>query len=284
MGFSSTRTYVDAIDNGKTQVSSFRKVLTATTVNRIWCDLSMGGGNPVPNFYASSPLVSAVLDTRDGIYHGQNVTPATKHLTRLMLLTNSAALAPSTQILCDYLMFYPFVDMDETAEQVLTNTITLPRYADGVGVRAMLVSQGAFIGGASFFVNYTNQNGVAGRISQTCVSNTSTFTSSLISCGNLGVANGFGPFIPLQTGDTGMRSIESITFNSPNGGIAALVLVKALATTTLREVAAPMEEDFLSSLPSLPRVVDGANLNFLVLPSGNIAGAVFTGLADFTWS
>jgi hypothetical protein len=43
--------------------------------------------------------------------------------------------------------------------QLFDNTITLPRYTDGVGVRAFVVATNPFVGGASFSVNYTDANG-----------------------------------------------------------------------------------------------------------------------------
>ncbi len=255
-----------------------RKTTPASTTG--WVDLSMGAGNPPANFYASEPLVAATLLSRKGIYHGEAVSPSTKHLSKLTLLS-SAALVPLTLVLCDYLLYYPFVDMDSTDTQEFDNTVTLPRYTDGSGVKAFLVAQGAYIGGAQFSINYTNSDGVAGRVSPTITSNTLGLTANLISTGPNPGTSGWN--IPLQAGDSGIRSVQSITFASSNGGIAALVLCKALATTTIRENTAAVERDFFVDFPSMPRIQDGAYLNFLALPALNINNATFIGLADFVW-
>ena len=43
--------------------------------------------------------------------------------------------SPDHVHLLDYLMFYPLIDLDDDVEQVMDNTVTLPRYDDGAGVR-----------------------------------------------------------------------------------------------------------------------------------------------------
>ncbi len=279
MGFNSIRSLVDSeIDSGRFHKTMIRKTTPASTTG--WVDLSSGAGNPPANFYASEPLVAATLLSRKGIYHGEAVAPMTKHLSKLTLLS-SAALVPLTLVLCDYLLYYPFVDMDSTDTQEFDNTVTLPRYSDGSGVQAFLVAQGSYTGGAQFSINYTNSEGVAGRVSPTITSNTLGLTANLISTGPNPNTSGWN--IPLQSGDTGIRSVQSITFASSNGGISALVLCKPLATMTLRENTAAVERDFFIDFPSMPRIQDGAYLNFLALPALNINNATFIGLADFVW-
>lgn len=282
MGFASIKTRVDAeIADGQFQYSSFRKVPSQATVAGIWCDLSMSPGNPVPNFYASEPLISATLDGNKGIFHGREVSPKTKHLAKILAVTPTAAAVPSTLVMLDYLLTYPFIDMDSVDIQDLENTVALPRYADGTGVRAMLVAQGNYVGGAQFSITYTNQAGVSGQVSPLVTSNAGTFTGSLITSGV--TAGTMGWAIPLAQGDTGIRSVQSITFTAPNGGIAALVLVKPIATTMLREITAPVERDYFVDFASAPRIYDGAYLNFIALPNASIASAVITGLCDFVW-
>jgi hypothetical protein len=285
MGFTGYRNLVDKqLDEGQYLTSSFRKVSTQATQAGTWADLSMSPGNPPTNFYASEPMVSAVLDGNRGIYHGQAVSPATKHLAKSLHLCDNATVAPSVFILCDYLLYYPFIDMDEVGEQVLMNTVSLPRYESGEGVKVMLVAQGNYVGNQSFFITYTNQDGVSGRTSATVVSNVATFIGSLVNGSDtFGISGRTGPFIPLQGNDRGVRSIQSITFNGPNGGIGALVLVKPIAQTMLRELTAPVERDFFIDIPSMPRILDGAYLNYLILPSNTIAARAITGTLDLVW-
>lgn len=282
-GFYNVANLVDRELGGAFQVSSFRKVPSIATTAGTWADLSMATGNPKPNYYVGAELESTVLSGNNGIYHGQNASPGTKIMKEFMIQTPSAAAVPITIKLLDYVMFYPLIDMDVTDPQDFVNSITLPRYTDGKGLQAMLVATNPYVGGATYTISYTNQDGVAGRTSVASVSNTSTNISTLISGGSA-VVNSVGPFIPLQAGDYGIRSVQSITFNASNGGLAALVLVKPLANIYLREITAPNERNYLFDIPALPVIQDGAYLNMIALPNASLAASVLTGIATFVWS
>ena len=63
------------------------------------------------------------------------------------------------------------------------------------------------------YVTYTNSDGVAGRVTATMTCNTQTVNGTIANqCANNGRHG--GPFIPLQKGDSGVRSIEAFTFLS----------------------------------------------------------------------
>lgn len=283
-GFKNVATLVDTELNGGYQISSFRKVPAIASTSGTWVDLSMATGNPKPNYYVGAELAATALTGTNGIYHGQNVgTSGIKVLKELMIQSPTSTAAPAAYRLLDYVLFYPLIDMDVTDPQEFDNTVTLPRYTTGKGLQAMLVATNPYVGGASYTISYTNQDGVAGRTSVTASSNTATTIGTLVS-GSSSAVDSAGPFIPLQSGDTGIQSVQSITFTASNGGLAALVLVKPLATTYLRETTAPNERNFLFDMPQLPVIQDGAYLNFIVLPSGSLASAVITGLTTFVWS
>jgi len=191
-------------------------------------------------------------------------------------------------MLCDYLMYYPLIDMDSTDEQLLTNfhavdsplIPTLPRYTDGVGVQAFLVATNPYVGGAYFQIKYTNTNDETGRISKLTLTNTSTFIGTIVNSNTEGASN-YSVFIQLQAGDKGIKSIQSITFYSTNGGLAALVLVRPITSFMTREPTAWCEFDFIKDKPSIPWIYDGAYLNFLTMPSGTIAAIPFIGETTF---
>lgn len=278
--------------NGKNTYSTFRRVSSLASVAGYWIDLSMATGNPTPNYYLGNEKEATVPLNwyKKGIWHGGSVSPAVKYLHKMCLLGTNAVVAPAPFILCDYLMYYPIIDMDDTAEQILVNytpdltpTIsTLPRYVDGLGVQAFIVATNPYIGGASFQIIYTNQDGVMGRTSQISITNTSTYIGTLVNSNTAGV-NRYGAFIPLQQGDNGIRSVQSITFHAPNGGLACLVLVKPIATMMTREVTAWAEFDFIKDKPSLPVIEDGAYLNLLAMPAGSAAAIPVIGELTTIW-
>ena len=293
--FSSVRQMVDAAyTNGKDQYSSFRKVPSIGSVQGNWVDLSMAPGNPRPNYYTGDERAATVKTyinvlgkyTSHGMFHGPNVSPDVKHLHKLGIASLNAGVVPATVMLCDYLLYYPLIDMDNDSPQLLINTLddplvpSLPRYTDGIGVKAFLVASNPYAGGPAFTITYTSENGM-GRVSQPMTTNTSTFIGTIVTSG---VAAGLrGPFIDLQPGDKGIKSVQSITFVGPAGGLAVLVLVKPLATVHIREIGTWCEFDFLLHKMGLPRIYDGAYLNFLCMPNGTVAAQPIIGETTFIW-
>lgn len=285
-GFAGLRDYVQAFDDGQVKYSTWRKAPSQATTAGVWFDLSMSPGNPVPNYYASSPAIAATLNGGEGIFHGGAVSPKTKRVKSTTVITPSAAAAPMRLILCDYLLYYPFLDMGTNDDQPLTNSVTLPRYTDGDGVKVLAVMTNPQVtGSATFNFDYTNQDGVS-RTSKTSTCNTATAIGSLINTAKATAnASNLSPFVSLNNGDTGVRSIE--TFRMVSGsdvGLICLVLVKPLASTYTREITAPNETDYLMDGVSLPIVQDGAYLNFIAYPNGSLAGTALHGDATFVWS
>lgn len=285
-GFTSFRQLGESLTTeGKYHFASFRKVISNATASGTWADLSYSPGNPVPNFYATEPLVSAVLDGDKGIYCGENVSPDKKYLHRLSAYSPSVAFNNSTLMLCDYLLYYPFVDCDSTDVQDLANSVPLPRETSGLGVQAMLVAQGAYTGNVQVSIAYTNSDSVPGRVSPLFTTNTAAFAGTLLSGGT--AVGGSGPFLPMQSGDKGIRSVERITFSAANGGIASLVLVKPIAEISLADITAtlpsPAERENAVDVLGFNQIEDGAYLNFICLPSASLSAAQVQGLATFVW-
>lgn len=281
---SNVKDIVDAYDNGQSHYSFWRKVPTQTTANGIWFDLSMSPGNPVPNYYAASPTVAIALarSTDGGLNHGPNVSPKTKYLHRFLSMTQTATAVPLQLRLCDYLMYYPFVDMSVVDVQPMTTNITLPRYPTGAGVQIMAVEVASQVGGSTFYVTYTNQDGVAGRVSQTVTCNTQVVNGTIVTSApnTLGCA---GLFIPLQGNDTGVQLIESVTFVTGDVGLLSLVLVKPLASATIYDITAPVEIDYLINFGTAPIIVDDAYLNLIASPVGTLSFAPIQGEIQTYW-
>lgn len=267
---------VDSVNEGRINTVSFRKVPSQASTAGTWCDLSMASGNPSPNFYSGNELTATVFDSTKGIYKGNS-----EYLFEIMAQTSSQNGAPSTLMLCDYLLYYPQVDMDNVDVQSTDNTTTLPRYTSGEGVRMFVVAQYPFIGGVDFRITYTNSDGVSGRSTGLVRCNNVANIASFIHSGSF--ANSFGAFLPLQSGDKGVRSVEDIQFLSPNGGLGAIVLVKPIYTTIIRELASPSESNCFKNSALLPKIEQGAYLNFLCLPNASISGVPITGIIKTIW-
>lgn len=285
-GFRNYRALGDAYLAGKTFTSNFRKIVGNVNGAQQWIDLSMTTGNPPPNYYAAEPLVAKALDGNKGLFHGGDKSPSSMHLTRVAAATPTATML-GTYWICDYLLYYPFIDLSATGEvQTLDNTVTLPRYTDGQGVRAILVAQSATIGSGTMVVEYQDQDG------DIDTSNTITFDTAsnpgclLTSMSGAGLKGFFLPLLPAlpDEADIGVRNIQSVQMTGVEGGLAAIVLVKPLAHFGIFEINATSEIDFVTQRLGPPQIQDGAYLGMLANPIGNANGGTLAGYLDFIWS
>lgn len=287
-GFKNIRSLVDAQEEGRYCVSTFRKNASSTTTGTVWYDLAYAPGNPSPTYYASTPLVGAPMSHTEngGLYVGKAASPYQKFLKRLSLMVlGSSAIAPITFKLLEYLYYYPFVDDSSTDPQVLDNSAPVPRLAAGEGAQVIAINQASRTGGQTFTFSYTNQAGVSGRTSQAVTQNSAASVGNLLNSQNTNNANTCGPFIALQHGDTGVRSIESVSMVSGTDiGLFALVLVKPIADICLTSVTAPVEIDYFHMTSTIPKVSDDAYLGLICLPRVNIAGVNILGEISIVWN
>lgn len=279
---------INACNGGRTRTYSWRKTPSQATTAGLWFDLSMSPGNPPPKYWFDAPALIAktISQSQDGgLFHGSNTSPQTQRLRTITTRASAVTALPLTFYVCDYLLYYPVVDDSVLEPQVMDNTVTLPRYTDGKGVMAVAISVAGRTGGQSFYFTYTNSDGVAGRTSATVVQNSAStlgtvVTSAQATAGGLGSGN---PFIGLQSGDSGIRSIDSVVMLGGDVGLFTLVLVKPLAQTAIKEITAPYEKDFLIQDGILPDVYDDAYLGMLCLPQGSLAATVLMGDLQVIW-
>jgi hypothetical protein len=206
-----------------------------------------------------------------------------KYLRTVRVSCSSATPLPCSLILCDYLLYYPSVEDGELEPQVMDNTNTLPRYTDGLGVEMMAVTISSRTGGQSFYVTYTNSDGTAGRVSQTVIQNTAAAPGS-ITTASTATSSGGNPFIGLQEGDKGVRSVDSVTMLGADTGFFALVLVKPLAWTMIRGNDAVYDKDLILFANELPQIQDDAFLSVLAMPNGSMSGTAIRGGFRSVWN
>lgn len=265
--------YAD-IDDSRLHYFTTRKVIGSTEQSGRWYDDSMLSGFPPANFYATEPLAAATLNWRKGIRHSEPDDATSESLLSVASTSDGGTnTAPQHLMLCDYLLYYPFIDGNDDSLQVMDNTVTLPRSTDGVGVYAFLVALGVGSTTINYNLTYTNSAGVTGR--STSGGGNAAITVSEIVGGAAGT--GFtNPFIPLASGDKGVRAIESIQFTGTvPGGLYALVLVKPIATFAHAEQAVTAETVY----PIPPTIPNGAVLHTMRLAGANTSATrYFTNL------
>lgn len=281
------RALIEAELDGKRRFSEFVKNVTQVTTAGIWYDLTGSSGNPrAKQWFDAAPLAAQAIrqSTDGGIFHGSAVSPARKYLRFVRTACASATPLPMSLLLCDYLLYYPTIEDGSTDPQVMDNTVTLPRSTTGAGVQMMAITISSRTGGQSFTVNYTNSDGVAGRVSPLVVQNAvaapGTVTTSATATNNTSP----DPFIPLQSGDSGVRSVQSVTMNGADTGFFAIVLVKPLASTMVRGIDAPYDKDLLLFASELECIEDDAYLSLLAQPNGSLSGIAVRGGIISVWN
>lgn len=293
MAFTSIDDLVSSITSGKFHRIDWNKITGAAayTAGR-WYDMSALGGTPIANAYAGTALAWKTCDESTGngtqifgMRHGGDVSTDTKHVLNGSAITGVATGVPAQLMLVDMQGYYPGISMSTNSIQTLTGTPTL-RYTNGEGVRAYLVVTST-TGGTAHNVNisYTNTGSSSGKTMPVTVSCTASAIVPHITHSGT-AANNYGPFLPLASGDTGVKSVESLTLSaSSTAGTAALVLAKPLLTIPLTTVSVASERDFLNQIPSLPQVKDGACLTWLLFTGAAVAASTnFYGSLELGWS
>lgn len=279
--------YVSEVTSGKSWRQPFNKLTgVVATAGRAY-DLSLASGTPIQQLYAGTNLTFVPTSDTDGkgIWHGGNVAPDTKHLVNVGLMSTVATAVPSFVEVVDVLGYYPLTTNTITTAQTLVNTLSIPRYTDGAGVRAFIVAVGTMGAGTpNISMTYTNQAGVAGKTMPVTVSAVTTAVQSHIVHSDPSAGKYF-PYLPLAAGDTGIRSVQSIQLSATmTSGSMALVLCKPLATIPLTTAGVMAERNLMTQLPSLPRVYDGANLNLLFVTAAATATATpILGYLETAW-
>ena len=294
-GFRSVAEWANASDSGRVYLTTFRKaVASAATVANDFIDYTYFAGNPPANFYASAPLEAAFVEGIRGITVPNIAGQFLKSITVMSAAPSATGTTNQNQrlLLADYLLYYPFVDTDAVGEQQdMVQSQTIPRYSGG---QVMCVGQSASSTVGTFTMGYTNQDGTAGRVSQSTFTKVIAGGGVVVSSSNNAVT-GSHPFVGLQAGDTSVKSIEWVKFSAAGGGLMALVIVQPLfhfystqecrRTTTGNLESYGAASQFESVIHRNPvEIKQGAVLGVIGLGNaGSLASSVLTGALETTW-
>jgi hypothetical protein len=228
-------------------LQAYKTALETANVIGFHSNLSSNFGRDLrPNFAArrfpvtpAIPTTSVALDKNSDIALG----PLPETSGQLCILGGqiSGAVASTTVMIVDLLNHSGGLSAAATGEQTTgLPTAPLTRYTDGDGVAAALVlyaTTGSTV--TTVTVSYTNSLGVSGRISPAIP---------------LGGSGGFGVLVsfiilPLQPGDTGVRSVESMTAAGSTGTAAnmGIVLFRPLGMLAQTDGSRPQRIDAISS-------------------------------------
>ena len=288
MAIQSQDQLITALSAGQTWRVDWNKITGASayTAGR-WYDFSPLNGTPIANAWTGTALNAQIpTDTTGfGLYHGGNVSASIKHVLNSGAVTAVATGVPGTLMLVDMCLYYPGISMNSAVAQTLVNGSTLTRYTTGAGLRAYLVITTASGATAhNVAMSYTDQGNTAANTLPVTVACTASAIAGHITHSGT-AANNYGPFLPLASGDTGIRSVQTVTISAASGsGVAALVLCKPLMTIPVTTLGVYAERDLLNQLPSLPEVEDGACLTWLYFAgAATAANTNFFGHTQTVW-
>jgi hypothetical protein len=202
------------------------------------------------------------------IQHGGNVSTFVKNLITVSAFTAAATVAPCTLRLIDILAYIPVTTVTLNTAQTILGVQTLPRYADGKGVRAYIVPSVVMGAGTpTFNMNYTNPALVTSRtippFPSLPIINTTSPVGAVMTSGT-GVGK-FAPFLPLAGGDTGILSVQTITQSATMvSGTYNIVLCRHICDIPITTLGVAGERDLVNQFPSMPVINDGACLSVLM--------------------
>jgi len=279
MGWTSQDDMINQItNNGKFGQSYYNKTITPAQITGSWTDLTVFSGYPVADTYAGTSLTYVATDesSTGALPHGGNVSTATKHFLNASAQVGPAAAGAPWIIMCvDQLGYVPITGVNVT--ETISRTVTMTalgsgaRYPYGEGCRAYFSTEVApTAGGPNLTIfTYTNSNPTpaTGRVCPVTVGFAATpVAGQFPHTGN--AATRYGPFIPMQAGDTGIADFENFTLTGGTAytgtGQLVLHLVKPLWQLPLVASGMMSERDFINMMPSLPRIRDGAYLKFIM--------------------
>ena len=290
MGWTSQDDLINQITtNGKYGNVFYNKTLSSAGTAGHWTLLAGHPGAPAAATFAGADLTWVDTDdtwSEGAPYPGGNVSTATKHFLGAGAACVAAAGAPWYLMAIDLVGYVPLSGTNVSTTGTKTVTMTAigggARYPSGEGLRLFVAADTALgINAPTCVINYLDTGGGAGA--------TTTFTSTaslgigqLLNSGT--AANKYNPFLPMATGDTGVSDIVSLVWSGTAhaSGTVVIGLCKPLWTIPVPATGLYTKVDFLNAFPSLPRIVDGANIQFLLFQTGATTSAG-TIMVDFDY-
>lgn len=286
-----------AHEAGQEHTQHFYKGTTQGGFDGCWYDWSYATGHPIYDARVGTALTFTpyINTAHNGIWYPTIPAGMSRHITGIDMcaLPFSTNQTTQTHLLYDLLGVYSLIDGDSGDVQTFTNTATIPRYTDGIGVRATLVNNvapSANLGSATMvYIDDAN-------VQKTVTFNVGLFTVNTICVtGSASSTLSRGQHaIPLASGSKGVKSVVSITFNTPPSGLWAIYLYKPItqitvwkdpfndptgARTQWTEKCMCLNNGF-----NFPRIYDGASLGFFSQVNvSNRAVASYFGHIQFVW-
>lgn len=238
---------------------TFSKTVPTNTVANTYTTLWDSDGIPAAGGYSGATYTAAqVTGSTTGALRFTNATAP-----RNLFALGGTGFTPTasgngTLLVLDRLLYYPGINHATTGATAMTNGVALSRYTTGAGVMAFLeVTTGLNATAHTVQLTYTDSAGNSG--------NTTTAITPIASSAARRIPYA-GLFFPLAAGDTGVRSVQTVTVTGAGAtGTSALILAKPLFEIPLPSVSVAEKLDLLKDEIDLPEINDDAALMFIVV-------------------
>jgi len=284
-----------AYDAGRSHTQRFIKTGAGQIGDGKWQDWAFQAGQPGYDARIGkvAALTPCIAQGNDAIYLPPIPTGMQRMLHRLTVRpkASNASQASIDFVLYDLVAYYPLIDGDSADPQDMDNTLTLPRYSDGDGLRLVMVNHVApAVVVGRMLLEYTTSAGVAKTLDVRVPNNGINFVCSGVNTvATTSLAN-----INLPTEGTGVRSVNRVTYTVAPGGLHCIYVVKPLAQFThyhdallqadTSGVKSAIEVDFaLKDAGRMPIIQDGAHLALFYRPNGGGRSVTFFGDFQFIW-
>lgn len=285
----------DAYNEGRVHTQFFRKTSTNyPLVANQWVWGGVGVGNPAADVLIGSALTfnpRIATNNVGGVWPG--ISPPNGMTKHIVFSEIHLGFRDDSHLYCDtqwfdVLGYYPLIDGSEAGLQTMDNTQTLPRYSDGVGVRAMLVSHiSPNTANGAGTIEFVDADGATRSTTLSSFNNTNNYTIQS-SLGGTATEAAWMHF----DNTNGVRQINSVIWDTTQpGGYHAIVLVKPLFNVVIggpRLVRGQghcvMDKCFTCRNAGMfPQVLDGAAINFAYRVSGGTNNISIFGSHTFAW-
>lgn len=295
MGWTSQDDLITQITAGKYEPIIYQKTTPAAGLAGHWQHMIGGVGTPAAATFGGAELTFTPTDgswSEGALPIPDQTLPATKHMLSIGASVIAAAGAPWFILPIDLVGYAKLTTTNVSTAGAKTVTMTpigssaanVDRYPNGEGLRMFVASYAAMGANApTMQIAYKNTAGAAKTTTAGIVSTASAPSGILLNSGN--VANKAGPFLPLAAGDTGVSDIETITWGGTAHASGSVII--GLCRPLCSPIPVPAtglynQVDLVNTLPSMPRLRNGCNLQFLLFSTGatTAGGTVYVG-ADY---
>jgi len=290
-GWSTVADMVSELEiTGKLGEINFHRVTAFNTASQVGyaIELLQGTGQPTGVTFSGTAGVATSMtnSTTGALPINGNVSTDNRFLIDFQMTTPSTG-TPFVAYLCDFLIYYPNLNINATPT-TLDNTVTLPRYTNGIGVQAIVtVTTTLATTTPTLTFTYTDSanNSTTGAITAVATANANR-PSTLWTVNQGGTGANLGPFIPMGSTGQGIKHLDSYTIASgtSTGAVTAL-LVKPLMAIPVTTTGVAQEKDMVFQFPSFPKIVDGACLGIILVSSGGSFNTndIFKGRIRYGW-